>query len=282
MEESRTKIASVERGLATMKNLFLLFHDVVPDGRFELSGFQSSDANLYKLDSNEFQQHLAVVKARAPKPPGLVFDQNAEETQKVLLTFDDGGASSATLIADMLAASGCVGHFLMTTDFIGTPGFVSEAEIRDLHAKGHVIGSHSCSHPARMSSCSPMQLDREWRESVARLQDILGSDVQVASIPGGYYGVNVAAAAAAAGIRHLFTSEPVTSVWNVDGCQVYGRFSVHRGVKPQWVASLLEDRVLPRVQTFAYWNLKKLLKKAGGSAWLEARRKIVAARTPKT
>jgi len=215
----------------------------------------------------------------ATEPPGLVFDQQPKTARRLLITFDDGGVSAATFIADMLDSRHWPGHFLVTTDFIGTPSFVRASHIRELHSRGHVIGSHSCSHPLRMTACSATQLDREWRDSVARLQDILGSTIEVASIPGGYYGTNVAAAAAAAGIRHLFTSEPVISVRTVDGCRIYGRFSVHQGVSPQWVGSVIAGNVWPRVQRFVFWNVKKILKKAGGMAWIDARRRIIAARS---
>jgi peptidoglycan/xylan/chitin deacetylase (PgdA/CDA1 family) len=262
-----------------MKATVLLFHDVVPSGRFELSGFQSPDANIYKLDCATFERHLAAISETAAEPPGLVVDPQTTTARRLLLTFDDGGVSAATFIADMLASRRSLGHFLVTTDFIGSPGFVHASHIRELHSRGHVIGSHSCSHPLRMAACSAAQLDREWRESIARLQDILGTSIEVASIPGGYYGANVVAAAAAAGIRHLFTSEPVTSVRTVDGCCIYGRFSVHRGVQPEWVGSVIMGDVWPRMQSFLFWNAKKVLKKVGGTAWLEARRKIIAARS---
>jgi peptidoglycan/xylan/chitin deacetylase (PgdA/CDA1 family) len=265
-----------------MKATVLLFHDVVPDGRFDLSGFQSPDANIYKIDCADFEGHLAAISEYSPAPPGLVSDQQFQAGRKFMITFDDGGVSAATFIADTLATRRWLGHFLVTTDFIGTRGFVHASHIRELRSRGHVIGSHSCSHPLRMAACSAAQLDREWRESVARLQDILGSPVEVGSIPGGYYGSNVAAAAAAAGIRHLFTSEPVTSVHMVDGCRIYGRFSVHPDDRPQWVSSVIAGDVWPRMQRFVFWNAKKVLKKAGGAAWIEARRKIIAARSKPT
>jgi len=265
-----------------MKATTLLFHDVVPFGRFDLSGFQSPDANLYKLDCSVFERHLAAIGECAAAPPGLVCDPQSTSPQSLLMTFDDGGVSAATFIADMLESRHWLGHFLVTTDFIGTPGFVHPSQLRELHSRGHVIGSHSCSHPLRMASCSAAQLDREWRESVARLQDILGSPVEVASIPGGYYGKNVATAAAAAGIRYLFTSEPVTSVRAVEGCRIYGRFSVHQGVQPGWVRSVIAGDIRPRMQRLVFWNAKKILKKVGGAAWIEARRRIIAARSGHT
>jgi peptidoglycan/xylan/chitin deacetylase (PgdA/CDA1 family) len=265
-----------------MKATVLLFHDVVPSGRFDLSGFQSPDADIYKMDCAAFERHLAAIDEFAPEPPMIVCDQQFGTAPRLLITFDDGGVSASTFIADMLASRSWLGHFLVTTDFIATPGFLQCSQIRDLHSKGHLIGSHSCSHPLRMAACSPAQLDREWRESIARLQDILGSPVEVASIPGGDYGTNVAAAAAAAGIRHLFTSEPVRSIRTIDGCRIYGRFSVNQDVGPQWVRSVIAGKVWPRFQRFAFWNAKKILKKAGGTAWLEARRKIIAARSRPT
>ena len=39
----------------------LLFHDVVPAGRWELSGFHGADADLYKLDCAEFHRHLQAI-----------------------------------------------------------------------------------------------------------------------------------------------------------------------------------------------------------------------------
>jgi peptidoglycan/xylan/chitin deacetylase (PgdA/CDA1 family) len=262
-----------------MKATVLLFHDVVPPGRFDLSGFQSPDANLYKLDDETFQRHLQAIDQRALNAPTVVSDQQSTARHELLITFDDGGASAATAVADALDSRRWLGHFLVTTNFIGTPGFLRASQIRELRSRGHVIGSHSCSHPLRMTACSASQLDREWGESVARLQDILGCPIEIASIPGGYYGNNVAAAAAAAGIRHLFTSEPLTSIRTVDGCSIYGRFSVHQGVRPEWVGSVVAGDVLPRMQRLLFWNAKKVLKKAGGAVWIEARRRIIAARS---
>src|SRR5258708_33704349 len=120
-----------------MKATVLLFHDVVPTSRFDLSGFQSPDANIYKIDCAAFERYLAAIGERAEHPPGLVFDPQISASQSLLITFDDGGVSAATFIADMLASRSWLGHFLVTTDFIGTPGFVHPSHIRELHSRGH-------------------------------------------------------------------------------------------------------------------------------------------------
>lgn len=246
-----------------MRTTALLYHDVVPDCRYETSGFEGADADIYKLESEEFRRHLRAVSTTG---------------KQALLTFDDGG-SSAVHIASLLEEYGWFGHFFITTGRIGTPGFVNETEMRALHAARHVVGSHSCTHPLRMAALTPARLDREWSDSVARIQDILGEPVTTASIPGGYYSRAVASSAAAAGIRTLFTSEPVTRTTIVDGCLVIGRFSVQQGVSADWVAAVVAGRVLPRASRYLAWNSKKLLKAAGGEAWLTARRAILTWRS---
>ncbi len=262
-----------------MRTLSLLYHDVVPDNRFELSGFQSPDANIYKLSCDEFERHLESVAAAGGKPV-TISDQSSNSGRRLLLTFDDGGAS-AEYIADKLEGHGWRGHFFITTDFIGTPGFVSELQIRELHQRGHLLGSHSCSHPLRMSSCRPEQLDREWQNSIQRLSHIVGGKVTIASIPGGYYSREVAAAASRAGIRVLFTSEPVTQSHTVGGCLVIGRFGVQQGVSREWVTAVVSGSVLPRWQQYTFWNGKKILKRVGGESWLKFRRRVLAGRATK-
>jgi len=196
-----------------------------------------------------------------------------------ILTFDDGGVSAFSPIADLLEEFGWRGHFFITTDRIGTPGFLDQRQIVELRQRGHIIGSHTCSHPARMIACTPEQLAREWGESVSTLEQILGEPVTAASIPAGYYSREIAAAAAQAGIRTLFTSEPVISRHEVDGCTVAGRFSIQRGVSAEWVAAVVAGKVRPRLQGYLFWNGKKLAKGIAGPAWLSLRRSILAARS---
>jgi peptidoglycan/xylan/chitin deacetylase (PgdA/CDA1 family) len=261
-----------------VRTIALLYHDIVPAGEYSLSGFQSADANIYKLDCDEFKSHLREIARAATQPPRDASDAIELAWTRLLLTFDDGGVSAILYVAELLEGFGWRGHFFITTGRIGTSGFLDESQIRRLHDNGHVIGSHSCSHPARMSYCSPEQLDLEWGESTRVLTRILGAPVTTASVPGGYYSRRVATAAARFGIRVLFTSEPVASSHIVDGCVVLGRFSVQQGVPREWVASLVSGHVIPRFRQYLFWNCKKILKAVGGEAWLSVRRKILAHR----
>jgi peptidoglycan/xylan/chitin deacetylase (PgdA/CDA1 family) len=256
----------------------LLYHDVVPRGRPDLSGFQSPDADIYKFSVEEFDQHLSAIAEQLSGPMVAGAALRAPMGDRpTLITFDDGGASGLR-IADMLESRGWIGHFFVTTDVIGSPGFMDEAALRDLRRRGHVVGSHSASHPPRMSACTRAQLDREWATSVRRLADVLGEPVEVASVPGGYYSREVAVSAAAAGVRVLFNSEPVTSVHEVEGCLVVGRFGVQQGVSAAWAAAVVRGDRAPRAIRWVQWNGKKALKRLGGEAWLAARRRLIATR----
>jgi peptidoglycan/xylan/chitin deacetylase (PgdA/CDA1 family) len=262
-----------------MRTTALLYHDIVPQGDYTSSGFQSPDADIYKLDREEFRRHLQAIAGQPGVRPEAITAADLEGNgRRLLLTFDDGGASGIVHTAALLDEYGWPGHFFVTTDYIGTRGFLDEAQLRALRRGGHVIGSHSCSHPTRMAACSSTQLDREWRDSMRRLEDILGEGVSTASIPGGYYSRQVAGAAAAAGIRVLFTSEPVTRTATLDACLIIGRFCVQQGVSTEWVSAVVADRAIPRAQHFLAWNGKKLLKAAGGPAWLAVRKAILARR----
>jgi peptidoglycan/xylan/chitin deacetylase (PgdA/CDA1 family) len=255
----------------------LLYHDVVAEGGFAASGFVSPDANIYKFTTAEFAGYLAAIRARGVKPAVSAFDA-LQEKDSFLLTFDDGGVSAIQWSADMIEPFGHVGHFFITTDYIGAPGFMSPAQIAELARRGHVIGSHSCSHPPLMMRCSASQLDREWRESVARLSDIIGAPVTVASVPGGSYSRAVGSAAANAGIRVLFTSEPTSTISKVEECALIGRYSVQRGTSTETAAALAAGDLLQRLQLSAYWNLKKVIKRIGGNAWLQFRKAVLARR----
>ncbi|HXG66243.1 MAG TPA: polysaccharide deacetylase family protein [Blastocatellia bacterium] len=248
-----------------------MYHDVVAAGDYDASGFPGADAALYKLELDKFRQHLSAMKAVGSKPV-TVFDLTSEAARRLplLITVDDGGVSAYTHMADMLEEAGWRGHFFITTGYIGSRTFLNSAQIRELRDRGHVIGSHSRSHPTRMSHCSWDEMVEEWGASVQTLSDILSERVTVASVPGGYYSKKVAAAAASQGIEALFTSEPTVRCHRVNGCLVLGRYTVQRRTSAAAVAAIAAGKIAPRLKQMLFWNLKKTVKRAGGKHYVES------------
>lgn len=258
----------------------LMYHDVVRAEAFGSSGFTGPDADTYKLDAYMFERHLTAISDavahanlervasardlswRAPASPPVV-----------LLHFDDGGACALD-IADRLERAGWRGYFHITTDRIGTAGFATAAELRELHARGHVIGSHSCSHPPRMSSLPWRALLREWLVSKATLEQLLGAPVLVASVPGGFCSREVILAAERAGLEVLFTSEPTSRFHWIRGCLVLGRYAIRSTTLPDEAALLATGAPLRCWQQRATWSAKKVLKRLGGEHWLTMRKQL--------
>ncbi len=258
-----------------MKAVALLYHDVTDPGQAEGSGFNSAGADIYKLRTADFEQHLDAIATSQNLPRHSIvelLDRNENKSQiPVLLTFDDGGASAVTT-ADRLDQRGWKGHFFVTTNFIGTQGFVSSADIRVLQKRGHVIGSHSCSHPLRISHLSDDELKLEWERSVRVLEDILGTGVDTASVPGGFYSRRVAYFAARAGVRTLFNSEPTIQCSRSEGCLIIGRFGLQRDSPAGLAAKFARREPSTLWRESAFWNAKKLAKAAGGERWLAFRK----------
>lgn len=257
-----------------MRCVTLLYHDVVGENDWESSGFTGPGTTRYKLRRDEFERHLAALaSARASGP--VLASEIPYNSFPFLLTFDDGGESAYSCIAELLDGLQWKGHFFITAGRIGTKGFVNAEQIRSMRARGHVIGSHSFSHPTRMANCTTSELNKEWTKSVGMLSEILGESVNTASVPGGFYSRHVAETASAAGVRVLFNSEPTIRLRQVDGCRVVGRFGILQGLPPSTSAALVSRHSRCRSQQWLYWNFKKLLKRAGGRYWIAARERIL-------
>ncbi len=261
-----------------MKTIALGYHDVIGAGSPpDASGFPGPTAARYKLDAEEFGRHLsAIAEVHAPVlADARTLGAKSSGPIPLILTFDDGGAG-ALAAADLLGRYGWGGHFLITVGRIGTNGFLDKEGVRELRRRGHVVGSHSCTHPERMSVLTPEVQREEWTKSVLILSDLLGEQVDVASVPGGYYSSAVARTASASGIRTLFTSEPTSRLHDVDGCLVIGRYSVLRGMAPSVVAAIASGGISPRLGQVLLWNAKKTAKVLGGESYLKVRRLIVS------
>jgi peptidoglycan/xylan/chitin deacetylase (PgdA/CDA1 family) len=256
----------------------LIYHDVLSDDGKDDSGFSGADAASYKLSAECFGRHLNIIgaglAAGRPKLVDAVDGLPGCAGDSLALTFDDGGASGTDRIAAALEERGWRGHFFVTSDYIGKPGFLSDADIRRLHGSGHIVGSHSASHPMRMSYCSATQIRAEWHDSCARIGDVLGVPITTASVPGGFYSAQVGELAAESGVRYLFTSEPTVASSTMNAMTVLGRFSITRRTTDEHLRSLVVAHRRTLLGHRLSWEGKKLLKRVGGNAWIAVRRKL--------
>jgi glycosyltransferase involved in cell wall biosynthesis/peptidoglycan/xylan/chitin deacetylase (PgdA/CDA1 family) len=235
----------------------LMYHDVLGGVNREPSGWTGRAAERYKLALPAFERHLDVIAAGGGV--GLLGEDG--DGPDVAITFDDGG-SSALLIADALERRGWRGHFLVTTSRIGTPGFLDAEGVRALVRRGHVVGSHSHTHPTRMAQLPIAEMLQEWERSRDVLHELLGTPPFIASVPGGMYSTEVGRAAESAGYQLLLTSEPYATVCQLGDLTVVGRCTVRSNTGAGTVAGYIEgDRLAQRwtrLQWLAKVNAKRL------------------------
>jgi peptidoglycan/xylan/chitin deacetylase (PgdA/CDA1 family) len=254
----------------------LMYHDVVdPDG--PPSGFQGSGPAVYAVTPERFHRHLQLIeRATAGPPQGIDALAGRPATAPPwMLTFDDGG-SSALAVGEELRRRSWPGHFFVATDLVGQPGFLDWDELRELARMGHLIGSHSCSHPDRMAACPWEQLLEEWSRSVAELSERLGRAASIASVPGGLYSRQVGRAAALAGITSLFISLPSRRVRSVDGCLVIGRYAIRRDTPAEHAAAAAAGQPIAWARQRVPWALRGAAKRLVGRHYERVRRALLA------
>jgi peptidoglycan/xylan/chitin deacetylase (PgdA/CDA1 family) len=248
-----------------MRAVSLLFHDVYASDAGE-SGFRSPAADRYKLTIPDFEAQLdGLEHLRIPDPGSRIPDPASR--LRAVITVDDGGVSYYTVVAERLEAMGLRGYCFVTTDFIGQHGFLTPEQIRELHARGHVIGTHSASHPTRFSALSWTEMRHEWPLSRDKLEEILGYPVTTGSVPGGYFSAAVGHSAAECGLQTLFTSEPTIRTSTLDDCTLVGRFTIRRGHSPDMARRFVAPAPWARCGAWIGWNAKAVVKPVLGASY---------------
>jgi peptidoglycan/xylan/chitin deacetylase (PgdA/CDA1 family) len=234
----------------------LMYHEVTDDPK--TSGFQRAAALPYTYSCSAFARHLDAI-ASGPVGPALVTDidfARALKDRYLLLTFDDGGAS-ARYAAEQLELRGWKGHFFIVTARIGERTFLKQADVRALRSAGHLIGTHSHTHPNIFRSLSADGMATEWRVSRTILESLLGEPCTAASIPGGDISAGVLESVTAAGIRYLFTSEPYLQPERIGETWILGRVTLKAGVSAATIRHLV---------SFRGWQRVQLIRRLGGWA----------------
>jgi peptidoglycan/xylan/chitin deacetylase (PgdA/CDA1 family) len=252
------------------KCISLGYHDVVEKGSTPETARRAA-ASHYSLTRAQFREHLDAIAEL-----GCAVSTVTSEQPAVLLTFDDGATGADACAAEELERRGWRGHFFITTDWIGKPGFLNASEIRDLHRRGHLVGSHTRSHPSRMSHLGWDQILAEWVESCAALSDLLAEPIFMASVSDGYYSRQVGRAAAAAGLKFLFNSEPTQAVAQVDGCRILGRYAILASTPASEAAALASGGWKSQMRQAASWKARKLAKAVAGEHYLTFRRWLLS------
>ena len=98
-------------------------------------------------------------------------------TKPVLLTFDDGHADNYTALFPLLKKYQAHALIFLITGRIGTPGYLTWQQIKEMHQSGLVsFGSHTHTH-RRLRSLPDEELEQEIAQSKQILEEKLGAPV---------------------------------------------------------------------------------------------------------
>ena len=115
------------------------------------------------VDYRSFKNFLESGKLRAERPG-------------IMLTFDDGLKGNYEVAKRLLKEYGFTGYFMCSSELIGTGGYMTETELKELINDGNVVGSHTATHHRMRETDEIKVLDYEIREAKLRLQDKLEID----------------------------------------------------------------------------------------------------------
>ena len=241
----------------------LMYHDVYEASPHE-SGFQNESAFRYKIESTTFERHIKIVES--------AIKEGFWKKGEVVFTFDDGGVSAYTVVAPLLEKHGYKGVFFISTKYIGTPGFLNETQIKELKSRGHIVGSHSHTHPANITE-KGVDLKQEWLESKAILESLVG-EVDTCSIPNGYQSDDVLKSISSCGYKQVYTSRPSTAERMYKDLLVYGRYGIHDVTTDNDLKRILKSKAY-RTKLSSRWFVLTLAKRILGNKYHNVKQNLL-------
>lgn len=231
----------------------------------------------FKIASNVFESHLEYLCQAGYVSASIEQWKEVGGCPQghVLLTFDDGGLSAYETVFPLLDKFGFVGHFFIVTDDIDRPGFLSKEMIRELADTGHVIGSHSCSHP-ELIYVDHISLKNEMVQSKIILESILGRACSAFSIPTGEMNRSVVMAALDAGYQYVFSSTPGYLRNYLPGSLI-SRWAVRSDVDDSliWLKKVISKDPFLLCKISLRWKLVRIMRIVLGGSFYRIRDRII-------
>jgi len=184
--------------------VFLMYHELERPGR-RLCQSEPGYAR-YALPESDFRSQMDYLKANTWQ--GLSVGQALtfpDEDRCVAITFDDGSETDLLAAVPILRDARLNATFFITTGRLGTSGYLSPPQLKELSARGFEIGCHSMTHPY-LTDLDENGLRHEIADAKTQLEQIVGQSVNHFSCPGGRCDQRVVTVAQAAGYQTVSTS----------------------------------------------------------------------------
>jgi peptidoglycan/xylan/chitin deacetylase (PgdA/CDA1 family) len=228
--------------------------------------------DLLSVDRNAFATHLDAIVASGRTPMTIGEIAAALRGEEPLpqrpmgITFDD--ADEGTLEAlELLCSRDLRATVYVITGELGNGSGFKQDQLRALAARANQIqlGAHSVTHP-RLDELARSEVEREVRESKARLEEESGCTIDTFAYPYGAYDRRVREIVVDAGFESAAAVKNAVS-HSEDDPWALARWTVGNATSPTEIAEVLDGRRAPlawqheRLRTRGYRILRRLRRK---------------------
>lgn len=219
--------------MAASRIVFLMYHELELPGR-KMCQVEPGYIR-YVVPAENFRSQLQWMKDSGFRGLSVSEALLYRTEPSVCITFDDGCETDLIAAAPLLREFGFGATFYITAGFVGTPGYLNTAQLRELDQMGFEIGCHSMTHPY-LPNLPEAGLKREIADAKLQIEQTLGHSIEHFSCPGGRYDSRTLEAARRAGFRthanSLFRANSAsTSHYEL------GRVAILRGLSPEKFAA---------------------------------------------
>ncbi len=185
---------------------------------------------------DDFRAHITILKEEGYE---FLFADDYNKTAKpsVMLTFDDGYEDNYTTMFPILKELNAKATVFLITDMIGTPGYMSKDQIKEMSDSGLVyFGCHTATH-CDLSAQTEERVRSEFERSIAVIEEITGQPCKALAYPAGGQNPTVNAIAEEF-FDYAYISRPVIP----DGIQTdmkIPRYYISRGMGPKNVLNTI-------------------------------------------
>lgn len=225
--------------------VFLMYHELELPGRPMCQ--DEPGYSRYVLGAFEFRAQMEYLRNNGWD--GLSVGQALAYPEKHSLgiTFDDGCETDLIVAAPILREFAFGATFFITSGRLGSPGFLSHIQLRELSRLGFEIGCHSRTHPY-LTELDENGLKKEMWEAKSEIEQITGKAVEHFSCPGGRYNPRVVEMARQAGYVSMCTSRTEANTINTDRFAL-GRVAILRDLSLPRFAAICDGTSLRRMRT---------------------------------
>ena len=176
--ENNSKYFSNDSGI-----LSLMYH------RFNENKYPSTNIRM-----DIFKEQMSLIKELGYEfySPKLFLEEfkKPKSNKKILITIDDGFKSFYNEAWPYLKKNKIPFILFVSTEPVGSTGYMNWEQIKEIENSGHIIGLHSNSHPMKIDDLDILEQKEEYQKNVNHLRSILNQDIISMSHPCGNYDSN--------------------------------------------------------------------------------------------